>query len=71
MREPLDNSLLARSHWSSSQRAAEVASWARIVHEAVRREADRALLSGEIQRAESFLPLISYTESLELPNSKV
>lgn len=71
MREPIDDSLLARRHSSSSQGAAEVASWARIVHEALRREADHALLSGEIRRAESFLPLTSYTERLELRNSNV
>lgn len=71
MREPLVNSHLAQSHSLSSQRADEVASWARIVHGALRREADHALFSGELQRAESFLPLTSYTQDLELQNSTV
>jgi hypothetical protein len=49
----------------SEKRALEIAAWARIVHGALQREADSALLAGEIERATSFLPLIAHTERLD------
>jgi hypothetical protein len=48
----------------SEKRALEIAAWARIVDSALKREADRAFLAGEIERATSFLPLIAHTERL-------
>jgi hypothetical protein len=48
----------------SEKRALEIAAWARIVDGALKREANRAFLAGEIERATSFLPLIAHTEQL-------
>ena len=49
----------------SEKRELEIAAWARIVGGALKREVNRALWAGEIERAESFLPLITYTERLD------
>jgi hypothetical protein len=53
-----------RTYIVSEKRALEIAAWARIVDVALKREADRAFLAGEIERATSFLPLIAHTERL-------
>jgi hypothetical protein len=49
---------------SGKKRALEIAAWARIVEGALKREANSTFLAGEIKRATSFLPLITYTERL-------
>jgi hypothetical protein len=46
----------------SERRGLEMAAWARIVNGALKREANSAFWNGEIDRATSFLPLITYTE---------
>jgi hypothetical protein len=56
--------MTTRTYVVSEKRALEIAAWARIVDRALKREADRALLAGEIERATSFLPLIAHTERL-------
>jgi hypothetical protein len=48
----------------SEKRALEIATWARIVGGGLEREVNRAFLAGEVERAESFLSLIGYTERL-------
>ena len=60
--------MTTRTHIMSEKRALEIVEWARIVDGALKREANRAFLAGEIELATSFLPLISYTEQLaEMP----
>jgi hypothetical protein len=56
--------MITRTHIVSEKRALEIAAWARIVDRALKREANRAFLAGEIARATSFLPLIAHTEQL-------
>jgi len=52
----------------AAERQAEIAKWGRIVCGALAREMDAALHAGEIERAESFLPLIRCTEKLQEPS---
>lgn len=60
--------MTTRTYTVSEKRALEIAAWARIVGGGLKREVNRALWAGEIERAESFLPLITYTERLaEMP----
>ncbi len=54
--------MTTRAYMVSKRRALEMAAWARIVSGALKRESNRALWAGEIERATSFLPLIAYTE---------
>jgi hypothetical protein len=56
--------MTTRTYIVSEKRALEIAAWARIVDGALKREANRAFLAGEIERATSFLPLIAHTERL-------
>jgi hypothetical protein len=56
--------MTTRTYTVSEKRALEIAAGARIVAGALKREANRAFWAGEIERATSFLPLISYTEQL-------
>jgi hypothetical protein len=53
-----------RTYTVSEKRALEIATWARIVGGGLEREVNRAFLAGEVERAESFLSLIGYTERL-------
>ena len=56
--------MTTRANIASGKRAVEIAAWARIVGGGLKREANRALWADEIERATSFLPLITYTEQL-------
>lgn len=56
--------MTTRTYTVSEKRALEIAAWARIVGGGLKREVNRAFLAGEIERAESFLSLIGYTERL-------
>jgi len=44
------------------KRGLEMAAWARIVNGVLKREANSAFWNGEIDRATSLLPLITYNE---------
>jgi hypothetical protein len=56
--------MTTRIYTVSEKRTLEIAAGARIVDGALKREANSAFWAGEIERATSFLPLISYTDQL-------
>jgi hypothetical protein len=47
----------------SERRSLEMAAWARIVNGALKREANSTFWNGEIDRATSFLSLITYNKA--------
>jgi hypothetical protein len=63
-KEDWREAVTTRTYPVSEKRALEIAAWARIVGGALEREANSAFWAGELERATSFLPLISYTERL-------
>jgi hypothetical protein len=56
--------MTTRTYIVSEKRALEIAAGTRIVDGALKSEAESAFWAGEIERATSFLPLITYTGHL-------